>query len=80
MLCGEGGSGDPHPICGTVDNILLTTNVLIQSPDMGLPGPFETDIVYTVGQSIRARLAVFSASPRDGGLQHLASQEIVLEP
>lgn len=80
MLCGEGGSGDPDLICGTLDNLLLATNVLIQSPDVGLPGPFETDLVYSVALPTRARLVVFSASARDGGLMHLASQEIVLEP
>jgi hypothetical protein len=80
MVCGEGGSGDPHFICGTVDNILTTSNVLIQSPDMGLPGPFAGDVIYSVAQSIRARLVIFSASPRDGGILHLASQEIILEP
>lgn len=80
MLCGEGGSGDSDLICGTVDNILLATNVIIQSPDVGLPGPFETDIAYTVAGPTRARLVVFSASARDGGLLHLVSQEIVLEP
>lgn len=80
MLCGEGGSGDPHFICGTVDNILATGNVLIQSPDIGLPGPFAGDVTYAVAQSTRARLVVFSTSPRDGNVVHLASQEIVLEP
>ncbi len=80
MLCGEGGVGDPHPICGAVDNVLVATNVIIQSPDSGLPGPFEMDVAYTVAQPTRARLVVFSASARDGGIMHLASQEIVLEP
>jgi hypothetical protein len=79
-LCGEGGSGAPEPICGTDDNVLATGTAMVQSPDVGLPGPFEADLAYTVAGPVRARLAVYATSPRDGGLVHLATREVQLSP
>lgn len=79
-LCGEGGSGAPHAICGTVDNVIAEGFSMLQSPDIGLPGPFETDLPFTIPGPTRARLAVYSLSARDGGLLHLSSVEISLAP
>ena len=79
-LCGEGGSGAPDPICGTADNLIASGHVMVQSPDIGQPGPFETDLTYTVAGPTRARLVVYSASARDGGILHLTSVEISIAP
>jgi hypothetical protein len=79
-LCGEGGSGAPHPICGTADNVIAEGFTMLQAPDIGLPGPFETDLPFTIAGPTRARLAVYSLSARDGGLLHLNSVEISLAP
>lgn len=80
MLCGEGGSGAPDPVCGTVDNILAQVTVFVQSPDIGQPGPFDFFIEYNVPQRVSARLAIFDASARDGGLTMLTSRYVVLTP
>jgi hypothetical protein len=79
-LCGEGGSGAPDTICGTADNVIATGFTTMQAPDIGQPGPYETDLPYTVTASTRARLAVYSLSARDGGILHLTSVEITVEP
>lgn len=79
-LCGAGGSGAPDPVCGTQDNLLALTTVIIDSPDMGQPGTFVGTISYAVSQETPARLAIYAASPMDGGLEHLSSVEVVLLP
>jgi len=77
-LCGEGGTGAPDFICGTVDNILAEGYVMIDSPDIGRSGPFGGTITYSVAAPIRARLVVYAVSPRDGAIEHLSSVEITL--
>lgn len=79
-LCGEGGSGEPDLVCGTKDNILATGFTTVRSPDIGQPGPFEADLAFTLTRAMAGRIAVYSASPRDGGILHLTSQEVRLEP
>lgn len=79
-LCGEGGSGAPDMLCGTADNVLTNSFVTLQSPDIGQPGPFETDLAYTVPGPVRARLVVYSVSARDGGILHATSREITVAP
>jgi hypothetical protein len=80
MLCGEGGSGLPHKICGTDDNVLAEGYATIESPDIGQPGPFSGSITYSVAAETHARLVIFAVSPRDGGIEHLSSVEVVLNP
>ena len=79
-LCGEGGSGAPDPLCGATDNVLATGIAMLQAPDVGQPGPFATDLLYSVTGPVRARLVVYSLSARDGGILHLASREITVAP
>lgn len=79
-LCGEGGSGAPEPICGTADNTIATGFAMLQSTDIGLPGPFSADLAYTVAAPVQARLVVYSLSARDGGLLHLTSIPVTLAP
>ncbi|MBT3241354.1 MAG: hypothetical protein HON98_10900 [Chloroflexi bacterium] len=79
-LCGEGGSGSVDQICGTSDNILLESFVTIASPDIGLPGPFSGSIIYSVTEPTHARLVIFARSPMDGGIEHLSSVDILLNP
>ncbi len=80
ILCGEGGSGDLEPVCGTDDNILEIGGLTVNSPDMGQPGPILGDLPYSISAPIQARLAVYSLSARDGGIIHLASVPIQLSP
>ncbi|MEK6221314.1 MAG: Gmad2 immunoglobulin-like domain-containing protein [Chloroflexota bacterium] len=79
-ICGEGGSGEGHMLCGTQDNLLVEGFALIKSPDIGLPGPFYGTLDYTVTVSTRARVVVYAQSPRDGDLLHVSTQEITLLP
>lgn len=80
VLCGEGGSGAPNELCGTADNILAAGNALIDAPDMGQPGPFSGELSYSVSAPTHARVVVFAASARDGGLLHLSSIPVMLVP
>jgi hypothetical protein len=80
VLCGEGGSGKADPFCGTVDNVLVRMSTTIKAPDVGQPGPFSLDITYKVTKPISGRVAVYSTSPRDGGLLHLSSVPVQLKP
>jgi hypothetical protein len=79
-LCGEGGTGDLEPVCGTDDNILEIGALTVSSPDMGQPGPYLGDLPYSLAAPIQARLAVYSLSARDGGIIHLASVPVQLSP
>lgn len=79
-LCGLGGSGSPNPICGTEDNILASGFALIEAPDIGQPGPFFGELHYSIAAPTMARLVVYAASPRDGGLLHAASAVVRLLP
>jgi hypothetical protein len=80
MVCGEGGTGALHDFCGTEDNILAQGYAMIASPDIGQPGPFSGEIAYNVAGRTHARLVVFAVSPMDGRIEHLSSQEIILNP
>jgi hypothetical protein len=80
MLCGAGGSGTPNDLCGTEDNILASGNAFINSPDVGQPGPFAGELTYSVSEPTSARIVVFAASARDGGLLHVNSIPILLLP
>jgi hypothetical protein len=80
VLCGEGGSGAPNELCGTEDNVLAAGNALIDAPDMGQPGPFSGELSYSVSAPTHARIVVFAASARDGGLLHLSSIPVMLVP
>jgi|GEM_PF-400852 len=79
-LCGEGGSGAPDPICGTVDNILGEGFAMLNVTEMGQPGPFEGNVAYKISAPTPGRVVVFDASPRDGGLVHVSTVEVMLEP
>ncbi|MCL5429541.1 MAG: Gmad2 immunoglobulin-like domain-containing protein [Chloroflexi bacterium] len=80
MLCGAFGSGSPNDLCGTEDNILASGNAIIDSPDMGQPGPFTGELTYSITEPTPARIVVFAASPRDGGWLHVSSIPILLSP
>ncbi len=80
VLCGEGKMGNWDPICGTTNNVLASGTATIAAEDMGQPGYFSGTIKYTVPGPVHARLVVFAASPMDGGIVHLSSVEIVVNP
>ena len=80
VICGEGGAGAPHPICGTADNVLGAGTAYVNSPDIGQPGPFTADVPYAVTAQVHRRIVVYDSSPRDGGITHLSSREVTLAP
>jgi hypothetical protein len=80
VLCGEGGNGKSDPFCGTVDNVLARLSTTIKATDVGQPGRFSLDITYKVTKPINGRVAVYVTSPRDGGLLHLTSVPVTLNP
>jgi hypothetical protein len=53
--------------------------ILVQSPDIGLPGFFEADIPYDASVTGPGRIVIHDLSPAFGGDVHLASVEIRLE-
>ena len=55
--------------------VLTTTPTTIQS-EMGTRGAFSAEVEFSVAADQPGRISVFSASPRDGGLVHLASVEV----
>ncbi len=79
-LCGAGGDGEIHPVCGTQDNVLALGYATIAAPDIGLPGPFSGTLQYTVTAETPARLTVYAISPRDGGILHLSTVILTVRP
>lgn len=82
MLCAVEGdtSGAPQAVCGTSTQTISTGYLMIASPDMGLPGPFEGSLHYQVDEETSARLVVYALSPRDGSILHLSSAAVTLVP
>jgi hypothetical protein len=54
--------------------------VLVNSPEMGQPGPFSADLLFTVDASGPGRVVVRDPSPAFDGDVHLASVEVTLQP
>ena len=79
-VCGPGGSGAPHQICGTVDNVIAEGFATIASTDIGLPGPFSGELAYSISAPVRGRVVVYALSHMDGAIIHLSSVEIMLNP
>jgi hypothetical protein len=63
------------------DGALLASQALIvNAPDMGLPGDFALDVSYSVAAEGPGRVVVTDPSPAFDGINHLASVEIRLQP
>jgi hypothetical protein len=60
-------------------NVIATGSTTIQA-DAGQRGPFSITLTYEVASAQAGRVVVFDASPRDGGVTHLASVEVKLNP
>jgi hypothetical protein len=61
-------------------NIVGSQSVLVQSPEMGVPGPFTIDVPYQVSAAGPGRVVVRDPSPAFEGDVHVASVEIELAP
>lgn len=81
MLCGAGeGGGEPHAICGDTSNVLAASYASIDSPDIGLPGPFSGTVTWSLSAETPGRIVLYAESMRDGGLLHLSSIPVLIQP
>jgi hypothetical protein len=81
VLCGGGdGGGAADELCGDAHNVLGGGVAMIDSPDVGQPGPFSGTLTWSVSVPTDARIMLFARSPRDGGLIHVASIPVLLLP
>jgi hypothetical protein len=61
-------------------NIVGSQSILVQSPEMGVPGPFSAEVPYEVGSTGPGRIVVRDLSAAFEGDVHVASVEIELAP
>lgn len=54
--------------------------LIVNSPEMGIPGPFSADVSYEVGEQGPGRIVVVDPLPVFDGISHIASVEVVLAP
>lgn len=80
-LCGPGeGAGVVDAICGDSHNVLAHTFATINSPDIGQPGPFSGTLTWSVSEAVPGRIVVYAESMRDGGITHLSSIPVLIQP
>lgn len=54
--------------------------LIVNSPEMGIPGPFSADVSYEVGEQGPGRIVVLDPLPVFDGISHIASVEVALGP
>jgi len=54
--------------------------IIVQAPEMGVPGPFVADVPYTVSAEGPGRVVVVDPLPAFDGVGHIASLEVILAP
>ncbi len=64
----------------TTGQVIGSQPVLVQSPNMGQPGPFEVNVPYTLTNAGPGRISVHDPSPAFGGDIHVTSVEVQLQP
>ncbi len=61
-------------------NIVGSLPIIVNAPDLGLPGIFSGDVPYEAAVAGPGRIVVRDISPAFGGDSHLSSVEVTLEP
>jgi len=61
-------------------NQVGSQSILVQAPEMGVPGPFVADVPYTVTAEGPGRVVVVDPLPAFDGVGHIASVEVILAP
>jgi hypothetical protein len=61
-------------------SLLASEPLIVDAPDMGLPGTFALDLVYSISSEGAGRVVVIDPSPAFDGFNHLASVEVRLQP
>lgn len=54
--------------------------LIVEAPAMGEPGPFSAEVSYQVESAQPGRVLVYDPSPAFGGMVHLSSVEVQLQP
>jgi hypothetical protein len=60
--------------------VVGSTPIIVDAPDLGLPGFILADVPYALGMEGPGRVVVRDISPAFGGDSHVASVEVMLEP
>lgn len=85
LLCGAGAGPSveastlAHSICGDA-SVLASSFASIAAPDIGQPGPFSGTLSWSVSQAVPGRIVLYAGSMRDGGLLHLSSIPVLIQP
>jgi len=61
-------------------NQVGSQSIIVQAPEMGVPGPFVADVPYTVSAEGPGRVVVVDPLPVFDGVGHIASVEVILAP
>jgi len=61
-------------------NQVGSQSIIVQAPEMGVPGPFVADVPYTVTTEGPGRVVVVDPLPAFDGVGHIASVEVILAP
>jgi hypothetical protein len=59
---------------------LVEQPLIVDEPAMGEPGPFSIEVDYEVEEAGPGRVVVYDPSPAFGGMIHLSSVEVQLQP
>ena len=62
------------------DGTVLILQPATIAADLGMRGPFEVDIPFTLAEERNVLIQVYDSSARDGGITHLASVGVILAP
>ncbi|MFQ5945731.1 MAG: hypothetical protein ACE5NC_05695 [Anaerolineae bacterium] len=67
-------------VYGEEGDLLGSVPIIVGAPDLGLPGPFEADVPYSVNTEQAGRIVVRDPSPAFAGDIHVSSVEVRLLP
>jgi hypothetical protein len=67
-------------VIGPDGNVIGSQPLLVQSSEMGVPGPFSVEVAYTLPAPGPGRIVVRDLSAAFGGDVHISSVEVNLEP
>jgi hypothetical protein len=67
-------------VVGPDGTVIGSQSLLVQAPDMGVPGPFSVDVPYVLSAPGPGRILVRDLSAAFGGDVHVSSVEVNLEP
>ena len=60
--------------------LLASEPLIVDAPDMGLPGTFSINLAYSLANAGPGRVVVLDPSPAFDGINHLSSVDVQLQP